>query len=149
MQALAMLILDGVLDRFEGLRIGVIEVGASWLPGFMRQLDSANEAFARHATRRQQLKLKPSEYMRRQVRVTPYPTEATGWIIEQSAPQTCMFSSDFPHLEGGRNPYGRFSRSTEHLGEDVCDRFFRANFEDLLGRNVFPISSKSPVLDRA
>ena len=133
MQALSMLILDGVLDRFAELKIGVIELGASWLPGFMHQLDSALEAFARHETRLQELTLKPSEYMRRQVRVTPYPTENTGWIIEQSAPEICMFSSDYPHLEGGRNPYGRFMRTTTQLTESQRDRFFRWNFEDLLG----------------
>ena len=138
MQALAMLILDGVLDRFESLKIGVIELGALWVPGFMRQLDAALEAFGRHETRLQQLKLKPSEYLRRQVRVTPYPTEPAGWIMEQSDPNICMFSSDYPHLEGGRNPYGRFLRTTTELTEADRDRFFRANFEDLLGPNVFP-----------
>lgn len=133
MQALSMLILDGVLDRFPNLRIGVIELGASWLPGFMRQLDSAHEAFARHEPRLQKLELMPSEYITRQVRVTPYPTEPAGWIIEQSSPDVLMFSSDYPHLEGGRNPYGRFERSTADLPEAVKDRFYRANFEDLMG----------------
>lgn len=133
MQALSMLILDGVLDRFERLRVGVIELGAAWVPGFMRQLDAAGEAFARHEARLEALALKPGEYVRRQVRVTPYPTEPAGWIIEQSAPEICMFSSDFPHVEGGRNPYGRFSRSTQDLSEGDRERFFRGNFEDLVG----------------
>ena len=134
MQALSMLILDGVLERFEQLKIGVIELGAAWVPGFMRQLDAAYEAFARHEERLQELSLKPSEYVARQVRVTPYPTEPTGWIIEQSAPQICMFSSDYPHVEGGRNPKGRFDKSTADLPEEHRERFFRANFEDLMGR---------------
>lgn len=133
MQALAMLILDGVLERFETLRIGVIELGASWVPGFMRQLDSALEAFSRHESRLQELKLRPSEYMVRQVRVTPYPTEDAGWIIEQSSPSICMFSTDYPHVEGGRNPYGRFTRSTANLSDDDQERFFRFNFEDMMG----------------
>ncbi|MDE0691406.1 MAG: amidohydrolase family protein [Gammaproteobacteria bacterium] len=133
MQALSMLILDGVLERFESLRIGVIELGASWLPGFMRQLDSAGEAFARHEARLASLTLRPGEYVERQVRVTPYPTEPAGWIIGQSAPGICMFSSDFPHVEGGRNPYGRFRRTTAELSVDDQDRFFRGNFEDLMG----------------
>ena len=133
MQALSMLILDGVLERFEQLKIGVIELGAAWVPGFMRQLDAAYEAFARHEERLQELSLKPSEYVARQVRVTPYPTEPTGWIIEQSAPQICMFSSDYPHVEGGRNPKGRFDKSTADLPEEHRERFFRANFEDLMG----------------
>ncbi len=138
MQALSMLILDGVLERFPSLRIGVIELGASWLPGFMRQLDSALEAFGRHETRLQDLPLKPSEYVSRQVRVTPYPTEPTGWIIEQSGPEICMFSSDYPHLEGGRNPYGRFSTTTADLTDDAKDCFFRRNFEDLMGNAIRP-----------
>ena len=137
MQALSMMILDGVLDRFEKLKIGVIELGASWLPGYLRQLDSALEAFGRHETRLQQLKLKPSEYVKRQVRVTPYPTEATGWIVEQSAPEICMFSSDYPHVEGGRNPMGRFERATTNLSDSHRERFFRFNFEDLMGPAVF------------
>ena len=100
MQTLSMLILDGVLDRFPDLRIGVIELGAVWVPSFMRQLDAAMEAFRRHEGRLQKLDLRPSEYVRRQVRVTPYPTEPTRWIIENSAPEICLFSSDYPHVEG-------------------------------------------------
>ena len=65
--------------------------------------------------------------------MTPYPTEPTGWIIANSDPGICMFSSDFPHVEGGRNPLRRFDREVEDLSDDVQDRFFRANFEDLMG----------------
>lgn len=136
MQALSMLILDGVLERFEKLKVGVIELGAAWLPGFMRQLDAAFEAFARHEERLRALSLKPSEYVARQVRVTPYPTEPTGWIVEQSAAEICMFSSDYPHVEGGRNPMGRFEKSTAQLTEEHRERFFRLNFEDLMGSGI-------------
>ena len=133
MQALSLLILDGVLDRFPRLRVGVIELGAVWLPGFMRQLEAAFEAFSRHEDRLQGLNLRPSEYIERQVRVTPYPTEPVAWIIEQSGPDICMFSSDYPHLEGGRNPYGRFAKSTAQSTVDAQEGFFRRNFEDLMG----------------
>lgn len=137
MQALSMLIFDGVLERFPTLKIGVIELGAVWVPGFMRQLEAAFEAFARHERRLQNLTLRPVEYFRRQVRVTPYPTEPTGWIIEQSGPEICMFSSDYPHVEGGRNPLRRFDNEVRHLSAEIQDRFYRANFEDLFsGRSV-------------
>ncbi len=132
-QALSMLILDGVLDRFPKLMIGVIELGAVWVPGYIRQLAAAMEAFGRHEERLRKLVLRPEEYVTRQVRVTPYPTEDAGWIIENSSPDICMFSSDFPHVEGGRNPYGRFKKTTEGLPEEVLDKFYRANFESLMG----------------
>jgi uncharacterized protein len=45
MQFLAAFVIDGVLARFPDLRVGVIEQGATWLPGLMRTLDSAAEAF--------------------------------------------------------------------------------------------------------
>ena len=131
LQALSMLIFDGVLERFPRLKIGVIELGAVWVPGFMRQLDAAFAAFERLEERLKKLSLTPSDYVRRQVRVTPYPTEPTGWIIEQAGPEIAMFSSDFPHVEGGRNPLKRFDAEVAHLPADVQDRFFRRNFEDM------------------
>ena len=112
---------------------GVIELGAVWVPGFMRQLDAAFEAFGRHEERLQNLKLRPSEYITRQVRVTPYPTEPTEWIIDEAGTDIFMFSSDYPHVERGRNRMGRFEEATKNLSESGQDKFFRGNFEDLMG----------------
>jgi predicted TIM-barrel fold metal-dependent hydrolase len=84
MVTLSTMIFDGVLDRFPRLMIGVIEQGAVWMPSWMRQLDTALEAFAKNEERLRKLRLRPSEYVRRQVRATPYPTEPVGWIIEQA-----------------------------------------------------------------
>src|SRR5579871_1603116 len=136
MQTLATLIIDGVLDRFPDLRIGVIEQGASWLPGLMRMLESAVDAFSRNEERLRRLSLRPAEFIRRQVRVTPYPHEDTGWIIEQSGEEVCMFSSDYPHVEGGRNPLARFEKSLGDASDRVRDRFYALNFEDLMGRTL-------------
>jgi predicted TIM-barrel fold metal-dependent hydrolase len=133
MQTIATLILDGILERFPRLMIGVIEQGASWLPGWMRQLDSALDAFGRHEQRLQRLSLKPSEYVRRQLRVTPYPTEDVGWIVENAGEEVCLFSSDYPHVEGGRNPLKRFEASTAGLGPRAVQRFYCDNFVELMG----------------
>ncbi len=132
-QTLATMIFDGVLERFPELRIGVIEQGAIWLPSWMRQMESAFDAFARHEERLRALSLRPSEYVRRQVRATPYPTEDVGWIIEQAGPDVCLFSSDYPHVEGGRRPVERFEASLGDAGEDVRRRFYCDNFLDLMG----------------
>jgi len=132
-QTLATLIFDGVLDRFPALRIGVIEQGAIWVPSWTRQMEAAFEAFSRHEERLRALKLKPTEYVTRQIRFTPYPTEDVGWIIEQSGPDVCMFSSDYPHVEGGRRPLERFEASLAGAGEVVRHRFYEDNFVDLMG----------------
>jgi predicted TIM-barrel fold metal-dependent hydrolase len=133
MQTLATMIFDGVLHRFPGLRIGVIEQGAAWVPGWMRSMDSAAGAFRKNEERLQQLDLEPSEYVRRQIRVTPYPHEDAGWCIEQGGDDVFLFSSDFPHVEGGRNPLGRFERSLAGVSAAAQERFYRTNFEDLMG----------------
>ena len=72
--------------------------------------------------------------------MTPYPHENTGWTIANAGDDVCMFSSDFPHVEGGRNPIARFERSmdTADISTDARERFYVENFVDLLG----------PVLDR-
>jgi predicted TIM-barrel fold metal-dependent hydrolase len=135
MQTLNALIIDGVLMRHPALRIGVIELGATWVPGWMRMLDSAHEAFRKNETRLQQMDLRPSEYIQRQVRATPYPHEDTGWTINNAGAGVCMFSSDFPHVEGGRNPIARFDRSLDAagIGDDARRAFYLDNFADLLG----------------
>lgn len=132
-QTLATMIFDGVFERFPDLRVGVIEQGAIWVPSWTRQMESAFDAFARHEDRLAALSLRPTEYVHRQMRFTPYPTEDVGWIIEQSGPDVCMFSSDFPHVEGGRRPIERFERSLGDTSEEVRDRFYRYNFLDLMG----------------
>ncbi len=140
MQTLNALIIDGVLMRHPALRIGVIELGATWVPGWMRSLDSAHEAFRKNEDRLQDMDLRPSEYVQRQVRVTPYPHEDTGWTIANAGDDVCMFSSDYPHVEGGRNPIARFERSMDAARIDAAarERFYVDNFVDLM----------RPVLDR-
>jgi predicted TIM-barrel fold metal-dependent hydrolase len=136
MQTLATMIIDGVLDRYPELRVGVIEQGASWVPGWMRSMDSAATAFMRNEERLQRLSLKPSELVRRQVRVTPYPHEDAGWIIENAGDEVCLFSSDYPHVEGGRNPLGRFEASLAGLSQVAKQRFYCDNFADLMGPHL-------------
>ncbi len=136
MQTLATLILDRVLDRFPTLKIGVIEQGAAWVPGWMRALDSAHAAFIRNEERLQQMSLKPSEYVKRQIRVTPYPHEDTGWIVEQAGEEICLFSSDYPHVEGGRNPMKRFGEALAGLCDRARQRFYCDNFVDLMGNGL-------------
>ncbi len=138
MQTLATLVIDGVLERFPRLRFGVIEQGASWVPSFLRQLDAVHDAFARHEERLRKLSLRPSEYLRRQVRVTPYPVEDVGWLVTQAGPEMFLFSSDYPHVEGGRNPIKRFEESLAGVAADARRSFYCDNFVDLMGAGLAP-----------
>ena len=76
--------------------------------------------------------------VRRQVRATPYPAEDTGWIIANSGADICMFSSDFPHVEGGRNPIKRFQDAMGSTPDSARQRFYCDNFIDLMGNGLAP-----------
>ncbi len=136
MQTLATLIFDGVFDRVPQLKWGVVELGAAWLPGWMRAMDSAAHAFMRNEERLQKLSAKPSEIAMRQLRVAPYPHEDAGWIIANSGEEMCLFSTDYPHVEGGRNPLKRFDQSLEGLPQSAINGFYADNFIDLMGEGL-------------
>ena len=136
MQTLATMIFDGVLDRFPTLKIGVIEQGCIWLPSWMKQMESAMDAFARHEERLQKLSMRPSDFVERQIRVTPYPTEDVGWVTEQIGPNVLLFNTDYPHVEGGRRPYERFEKSLGDASEETRQRFYADNYIDMMGSAV-------------
>jgi predicted TIM-barrel fold metal-dependent hydrolase len=131
--ALAALIFDHVLEKFPRLRVGVIELGAVWVPAWLERLEIVKDTFGRTESRIGSLPLRPSEYVRRQVRVTPYPTEDVGRLIDRAGPELFMFSSDYPHVEGGRNPLKRFEASLEGRSEAEKAAFYAANFADMMG----------------
>jgi predicted TIM-barrel fold metal-dependent hydrolase len=132
----SVLVIDGVLDRHPDLRVGVIEFGATWLPGFMKFLDSTMEAFRKNEGRLQRLSLGLSDYIRRQVRVAALCHDDVAWVIRECGPDVVMFSSDYPHIEGGRNPLGRFERNLDagEVEDHARDRFFSGNYADLMGK---------------
>lgn len=136
MQTIATLIFDGVFDRFPRLKFGAIELGAAWVPGWMRSMDSAAHAFIRNEDRLQKLSARPSEIVRRQFRAAPYPHEDAGWIVANAGEEIALFSSDFPHVEGGRNPLKRFDESLKGAPQRAIDRFYADNFVDLMGKGL-------------
>jgi predicted TIM-barrel fold metal-dependent hydrolase len=128
---LACMALDGVLERFPGLRGGCIEQGALWVVPWLKRLDLAQETFQRTEPALR-LPLRASEYIRRQVRFTPFPTEPVGWLIEQAGEELFLFSSDYPHPEGGRDPVARFEAGLTGTPEAAKERFYAANFAEMM-----------------
>jgi uncharacterized protein len=129
---LTAMVYDGVFERFPELRGGVIESGAGWAPEFLRELDLGYKSFGRTDPYLKQMPLKPSEYIRRAVKFTPFPGEDVGRMIRDGGPDLFMFSSDYPHPEGTNDPLGRFERTLGEFDEVSLDRFYRRNFEEMM-----------------
>jgi predicted TIM-barrel fold metal-dependent hydrolase len=132
---LACMVLDGTFEQFPGLRCGVIELGGGWVPNLLRGLDHAVRAFGRNEPELKKLRLEPSDYVRRQVRFTPWHFEDAGWLIDACGPELFLFSSDWPHPEGGRDPLGEFQTSLDQAGISPAarHRFYYQNLADLVG----------------
>jgi predicted TIM-barrel fold metal-dependent hydrolase len=129
---LACMILDGIFEKYSNLRGGVIELGAMWVPAWLRRLDIAQETFQKTEPALR-LPLRASEYARRRLKFTPYPTEPVGWMIEQAGEELFLFSTDYPHPEGGRDPRRRFEESMGGTPEAVKERFYSKNFAEMMG----------------
>ena len=133
---LASMIFDGVLERFPNLRIGVVELGASWIISWMKHLDQSYRAF-RRLQDLSQVKELPSEYVKKHIKITPFPGEDIGWLLTSGAGDLLMFASDYPHHEGTDDPISRFEKTMVEIDEDTKKKFYSDNFKSLLGINSF------------
>ena len=127
------MVLDGVLVRFPQLRGGEIELGAGWVPSMLKRLDWSAEIWRKSEPDLAKLKRKPSEQIAAQLAFTPFVYEDVGDLIAQSNDELYLFSSDYPHFEGGRNPLGRFAKSLDGYPEQTLERFYSQNFARLFG----------------
>jgi predicted TIM-barrel fold metal-dependent hydrolase len=129
---LSALALDGVFERFPRLRGASIEQGAEWVPGMLKKLDGAMR-FARTEPDLAALPMPAADYVRRQVKVTPFPYDDVGWVLDNVGPDMLCFSTDFPHPEGTRDPIGRFASQLARFDETVQEKFYVENMRRLVG----------------
>jgi hypothetical protein len=69
------LILNGVFERHPELRLGIVELSAVWVPLYLMMLDGGTQFVQRLGGQGPKLPLRPSDYFRRQVRVSCFAYE--------------------------------------------------------------------------
>ncbi|MDA8044495.1 MAG: amidohydrolase family protein [Actinomycetota bacterium] len=114
-EVIAWWILTGTLERFPGLQIVFVEPQLYWIPGFLAQLD--RKADGRYDL--PGLKMKPSEYFRRNMACTFMDDEVGLSLRHRIGIENILWSTDFPH------PATTWPHSRE-----VVDRQFAAVAED-------------------
>jgi predicted TIM-barrel fold metal-dependent hydrolase len=129
---LACMAMDGLFERFPRLHGGVIELGAVWMPTLLTKLDLATRNFRKSEPQLTAMPLTPREYIHRQVWFTPFPGEPVAAIIEQAGDDLLLFSSDYPHPEGTRDPLGRFEATMDGVSDAARERFYSGNFADMM-----------------
>ncbi|MFK7916845.1 MAG: amidohydrolase family protein [Ilumatobacter sp.] len=125
---LSVLVMDGVFERFPTLRGASVELGAGWVPAMIERLDWVVRSWSRVDKYLAELQRTPSDTLREQMALTPFAFEDVGMLTDTSFDDLYLFSSDYPHVEGGRDPIGRFEKSLGDRSSAVRDRFYAENF---------------------
>ncbi len=125
---ISVMIMDGVFEQHPELRGACVELGAGWVPAMLTRLDWVVRSWRRVDQYLAELQRTPSETLREQMAFTPYVFEDVGALVDQSAADLYLFSSDYPHVEGGRDPIGRFEGSLGDRPDAVRDQFYAENF---------------------
>jgi predicted TIM-barrel fold metal-dependent hydrolase len=124
---ISMMMADGIFERHPKLKGACVELGAGWVTSMLTQLDNVARAYGK-VDETLRFDRKPSEQLTEQMGFTPMPHENVANLIEQSHPDLFLFSSDYPHIEGTRDPIGRFEKTIGDLDEDTKTRFYSENF---------------------
>jgi hypothetical protein len=133
----ATLVMGGVFERHPRLRYGACEVLGQWLGPLAQNLDlwfAHSHKFTMNNTKdRLPLSMKPSEYIRRNVRASLFDIEPVDEYIRQyDMPEVYCYSSDYPHMEGGKDPMGEISRKLAPYGPVITKKVFVDNGEWLM-----------------
>jgi predicted TIM-barrel fold metal-dependent hydrolase len=124
----SMFVLDGVLEEFPNLKLASVELGAGWVPEVLVRLDQIHKAYSKVDDRLKGFSRRPSEQIREQMAFTPFVFEDVSRLIEQSNDDLYLFSSDYPHTEGGRDPIARFESCMQKVSRESVDKFNSENF---------------------
>ena len=92
---IAAIIGAGVLERYPNMRVGFGESGIGWLPYALDRMDFEYEDRFRDL-----MKLKPSEYWRRQCKATFQFDPIGTKLVDDIGVETLMWGSDYPHTDG-------------------------------------------------
>ena len=132
--AIADMALNGVFARHPDLRLGVMELSAPWVPLFVMYLDGGLDFVSKFdGEPRRDLELKPSEYVRRHVRVAAFPYEDPARLIRHMGEDMFMYCSDWPHAEGLARPVDDYDAQAGPIVGRAGEQLYAGNLLSLLG----------------
>jgi predicted TIM-barrel fold metal-dependent hydrolase len=126
MMALLALIEGGVLERHPKLRVGFLESGCGWLPYWLWRLDQEYEELAWEV--KDMVKMKPSEYFRRQCFIEIEPSEPyLADVIQYIGSDNLLFGSDYPHMDHKPDIVNKVVELEEELGKETMRKILWDN----------------------
>jgi len=108
-QALISFFSLGTLERFPGLRLGVLEAGSGWIGALLDRLDAFSESLNLS-------RASATELFRRQCFISGDPDEtAAPYIIDHVGPECFMWATDYPHPDHPHTWVDDLTRYAEKL----------------------------------
>jgi len=128
--------LGGVFERHPTLRFGAIKTGAWWIGALADYMDFAVDESRTVGQFHSggSLSLRPSEYLARNVRVTPFNFEPVDTYFERypQLSELYCYSTHYPDPTGGEWSLRRFHEIVVPVGDEAVEKFFCTNAELLL-----------------
>ena len=127
---LSALLYGGVFARHPTLTVLLEEMRVNWIPPFVDTL--SRQSLSSPILGDWPYDVAGGDMLRRNVRVTPLPGLGDTDALEFLAvlPEMCVFSSDFPHLEGNAEPIDLYRPALDTLDEELRARFLGDNSAD-------------------
>jgi predicted TIM-barrel fold metal-dependent hydrolase len=126
--AICGLIAGGVLERFPGLKLVLVENEVSWLPFVLSQYDK----YWSRGNLQSQMKRNPGEYFERQIYATFFNDPPSRMLLGNWGTKNFMWSNDYPH-PNSTWPKSRevIDRDLGHLPADARKRLLSRNVQEL------------------
>ena len=132
-ELMAAVIFGGALERHPDVKVVIGESGLGWIPYVLERMDYEWEDQFRGL----ELKMKPSEYWRRQMYATFQLDETGIALLDRIGEDNVMWGSDFPHPDGVWPDSREFiERQLGHLDPAVRRKLVYENAARLYG---FPL----------
>jgi predicted TIM-barrel fold metal-dependent hydrolase len=133
---LTSMVMEGVFERFQKLRVAFLEAGVGWVPFMMDRLDRSYEVWSGKKYREfsEWLKKKPSEYIAcGRIYFNCEGDEQTlPYALKRLGHKTVMFASDFPHETNIERAKHEMHDLLTH--EELTDEAKQAIFHDNIVR---------------
>ena len=108
----AVLVADGLFERFPALRIAYIENGATWVPDLLHRLDVL------HGQNPGMFATSPVDQFVEHCWVAPFVEDSVPDLAKHLPVERILFGSDWPHAEGVAHPRDFFKNVEEFSIED-------------------------------
>jgi len=137
------MVFGGTFDRHPTLTVVIAECGLHWFEGTLDHMDSRDARTypeARLYMGEYPFELSPSEFVRRNVRVTPLPrSHQSPRRLLETFPECVVFSSDYNHNEGSGTPTAYYDELLAGLAPAPREGFMGRNIAQCYSRMGDPL----------